>query len=322
MINKLTITNYLGQKIVLDVLNYERSYTIENDNKGTEIKKPFPGFIVAGIQGIEPVEADINFADITTNDGGIFNSARISTRDISLTLIYSNDLPIETIRHETYKYFPTKKEITLEIETDTRKAKITGYVKSNGVSIFTQMEGSSIVIQCPDPYFESTDSDDIIDIDFSGILPKFVFAFPDASPVAPNLIFGDIESIREKVVEYNGDAETGLVITIHALGDVGSITFYNRIDQREQITIDATKIEALTGSGIISGDTITISTLRGNKTVTLLRNGEKINILNCIGKNTNWMQIKKGDNVFAFSATSGQENAAVNVSASTIYEGM
>ena len=86
--------------------------------------------------------------------------------------------------------------------------------------------------------------------------------------------------------------------------------------------IDSAKMQSLTGYGIINGDVITISTFRGDKKISLLRNGVTINILNCLDKNSTWLQIRKGDNVFAFSAVSGAIDLQVEIKTRTIFEGL
>ena len=38
---------------------------------------------------------------------------------------------------------------------------------------------------------------------------------------------GEIKNETEQVVVYNGDAEIGVTITIHAIGEASNITIYN-----------------------------------------------------------------------------------------------
>lgn len=86
--------------------------------------------------------------------------------------------------------------------------------------------------------------------------------------------------------------------------------------------IDTDKLEKLTGSGIIAGDNIIICTVKRNKSIKLLRNGEYINILNCLDKDADWFQISKGDNLFAYSVGSGIENLQFRIENRTIFEGV
>ena len=82
------------------------------------------------------------------------------------------------------------------------------------------------------------------------------------------------------------------------------------------------KIAALTGSGIIAGDDIIISTVRGNKYISLLREGIYTNILNALDKESDWFQLTKGDNIFAYTADEGAENLQFKIENRIIYEGV
>lgn len=312
MIRAVKVTNYLGDELLIDPFDPESS-----------------GFLLTNLKGVTPEKADINFTDITTQDGGLYNSARISTRNITMALLYFPKPTIEATRLLSYKYFPVKKEVKLEFTTDTRKAEITGYVESNEVNIYTKSEYSAISIICPDPYFYSTSDDTEIDVTFSNVLPAFRFRIPKYSDTtlkpleipARKLIFSKMKNENNKLIEYTGDAEVGMEIILRASGEIGDFTIYN-IYTQESMTISSSKLADLTGSSLISGDIVTIYTYRGNKKIELLRTGVTINILNCLGKNANWLQLRKGDNVFSFSATSGADNIQLELKSKTLYEGL
>ena len=88
------------------------------------------------------------------------------------------------------------------------------------------------------------------------------------------------------------------------------------------MTIDTVKLEKLTGRGLIAGDDIIINTLKGEKSITLVRSGVSYNILNCLDKNTDWFTLVKGDNIFAFTADSGVTNLQFRIENKVIYEGV
>lgn len=305
MIKSVTITNYLGEsvKIVLSEAN------------------PSHGMIIKKIDGLGPAKANINVTDLATNDGSLFNSARLDKRNITMQLLLTPAPDIETSRQRTYKYFPIKREVEFLIELDNRIAKTTGYVESNEPDIFSKMEEMSISLICGDPYFYSAGENGINSTVFYGIEPMFEFIFENES-LSENLIeFGSIENETEKTVYYDGDAEVGVTITIHAIGDVHNIIIYNT-GTREHMEIDTDKIEQITGSGIIAGDTIIINTVRGNKSIYLLRDGYYTNILNSLSRNSDWFQITKGDNVFAYVCEDGSENLEFKIENQVIYEGV
>lgn len=303
MIQSVTVINYLGDVMELDLMNPEKS-----------------GFVVKSITGLGPSKGVINTTEVSTNDGSIYNSARKTQRNIVMQLGFLWSDTIEDARHRTYKYFPVKKLLTLIFKTDKRHCMITGYVESNEPDIFSKNSGCQISIICPDPSFYALDSESSNTTTFNGIEPLFEFEFENEG-VEGTIEFGEIRSKAENVVTYDGDEEVGIRISIFALGPATNITIYNSLT-RETMTIDTSKIEALTGQGIIDGDEITICTVKGSKGITLLRAGKTTNILNCLGKNIAWFQLTKGDNVFAYSAETGATNLQFRIENDVIYEGV
>lgn len=304
MIKSITITNYLGESITLEMGRPDKS--------GLYIKK---------IEGLGPPKADINAKELATSDGGVFNSARTTTRNIVLSLGFLANPSIEDMRQLTYKYFPIKQKLRFQIDTDNRIAEAYGYVESNEPNIFSQEEDTQISIICPDPYFYSAGKDGTNVTVFSGIEAAFEFPFSNESLTEDLLEIGTIQYATEKTIYYTGDAEVGVVITIHAIGDVGSITIHNT-GTRETMMIDADSIETLTGSGIVNGDDIYISTMKGDKYVMLLRDGVYTNILNALSKDSDWFQLAKGDNIFAYTAVSGATNLQFKIENKVVYEGV
>lgn len=304
MIKSITVTNYLGDSLVLNLARPEES-----------------GFVVKSVTGLGPGTANINTTEVSTNDGGLYNSSRLSTRNIVITLGFLWKDSIEDVRQKSYKYFPIKKKLTLLIETDNRHAEIEGYVETNDPNIFSKEEGADISIICPNPFFYSSGADGSNTTVFYGIDPMFEFPFGNESLYDALLEMGSIQNQHEKVITYNGDAEIGVTITIHAIGEASNITIYNT-GTREIMKIDTEKLSALTGSGIIAGDDIVICTVKGNKSIKLLRSGKTTNILNCLDKNADWFQLAKGDNIFAYTAQSGSSNLQFKIDNRVIYEGV
>ena len=88
------------------------------------------------------------------------------------------------------------------------------------------------------------------------------------------------------------------------------------------MSIDTEKLARITGSGIIAGDDIIISTVKRNKSIYLLRNGIRTNILNCLDRDADWFQLSKGDNLFAYTVEDGLENLQFRIENRTIFEGV
>lgn len=307
MIYSFTITNYLGDTIKLT------------------LREPaLSGFLIKSVTGLGPVKANINTTEVATNDGSKFNSARLTQRNIVFQMVFVDTLKgesIEDIRQKSYKYFPTKKNVDIIIETDNRYVKTTGYVESNEPNIFSSQEGAQISIICPDPYFYTAGDNGDIVTEFYSIAPMFEFPFSNESLTDQMIVFSEIQSRAAGVITYYGDTEIGMVIRIHALGEATNIAIYNT-DTREVMRIDTDKIKKITGKGLVVSDDIIINTAKGNKSITLLREGVSYNILNCLGKNPDWFTLTKGDNLFAFTAETGITNLQFRVENKIIYEGV
>lgn len=305
MIKSVTITNYLGESVKIELSDGD----------------PEHGLIIKNITGLGPPKANISMTDLATMDGALFNSARVEKRNIVIQMFFSFAPTVEDSRQRTYKYFPIKKPLKFLIETDNRIVETIGIVETNEPDIFSKDESNQISLVCDDPYFYSAGENGTNVTVFFGIEPLFEFVFSNESLTEPLLEFGSIENETEKTVYYDGDSEIGIVITIHALGAAGNITIYNT-GTREVMKIDVSKIEALTGSGIVAGDDIIISTIRGSKKIELLRNGFYTNILNALDKNSDWFQLAKGENIFAYAAEYGSENLQFRIENQIIYEGV
>ena len=305
MIKSITVTNYLGESLKMELTNPYDS-----------------GIAITDITGIGPGKADINVTELTSSDGSLHNSSRLGTRNIVMTLRFMFAPDIETVRQKTYRFFPIKKELTLTFETDNRSCYITGYVESNEPVIFEENEYTQISIVCPDPYFYSLRADSTV---FSGVVS--MFEFPFSNEVQNNeeterfLIMSDLQFETEQTVYYSGESEIGMTIRIRAIGTVENLTIFNT-RTREFIKLDTDKLQQITGSVIIAGDEITICTVKGKKSIRLLRDGVTTNILNCMTKDSSWIQLVKGDNILAYTADSGAEKLYFSVENNVIYEGV
>ena len=301
MIQELKVRNYRGEEIKM------------------ELTKPeVTGFAITDIDGIGPEKADILSSEIATTDGSLFNSSRIPKRTITINITFLPSPTIEDTRQRTYKYFPLKKPLTLFFKTDNRECYINGYVESNEPDIFSKAESTKISIVCPDPYFYSVREYQTI---FYGIQPLFEFIFSNESLTRPLLEMGQINRMTEQTVYYEGDAEVGVVIHLIAMGEATDITIYNT-ETREKMRIDTDKLKKISGAKFGAGDELIITTIKGKKSVRLLRAGIYSNVLNCLDRDSDWFQLAKGDNVFTYTAKTGDTNLQFRVENQLVYEGI
>lgn len=303
MIRTVTVTNERGESLLIDLFNPASS-----------------GFEVHDISGLGPPKGTINFAKISTMDGVIYNSATAAGKNILLTLGFLDIPSVEEIRHKSYQYFPIKKKVDLVFKSDKRTLGISGRVESNEPNIFSQEKNTVISIQCEDAYFIGLGEQDKISTDFYSTVGGFEFPFSNESLTEPLIEFAQVISILEKNIYYYGDAEVGITLKVSALGTVENPRIYNA-DTGESIFIDTNVLEQMTGSGLVSGDTMIIKTSKGEKSAYLTRNGATINVLNALGKNVRWLQLSKGNNKLAYTADAGVGNLQLVVESRVLYEG-
>lgn len=302
MIKSITVINPKGESLELDLFHPEKS-----------------GLIVKSITGLGPPKANINSTDLATADGALYSSARASTRNIVFNLQFMFAPTIEDVRQKTYKYFPLKKEVTIRVETDNRSLSTEGYVESNEPDIFSQEESTQISIVCVDPFFRDARPSLV---QFASVLPNFEFPFSNESLTDDLIEFGKIGLDTRSTLVYTGDVDTGILITIHAMGSVSGILNIYNIETYENIKIDLSKIKALTGSDYRSGDDIIISTVSGDKYVQVLHNGKYYNAIGIIDKLANWFQLTVGKNIFNFTVTNGVENLSITFEYRNAYGGI
>lgn len=298
MIRSFKTTNHLGETLEMPLASPGNS-----------------GLVIVSIDGLGPSKAEISLTDRAGIDGTVYNSGRATERNIIYQLKFLHD--VETNRQKTYKYFPLKRLIRIEVETDNRNVYAYGYVESNEPDIFSNDEGCIISMLCPDAYLYDVDQQITV---FSSVTGGFQFPFSNESLVNPLLKFGDISLETEKTIVYYGDVPIGMLIHIHANGAASGFTLTHSVTL-ETISIDSTKLTSYLGADISEGDDIYISTVVGNKYATLVRGGQEYNILNCL-PNPTWFQLEKGDNIFAYTATSGLSNLEFDVVNDVAYEGI
>lgn len=304
MVNALTVINSLGEQLRIELRNPRET-----------------GFAVKSITGLGPPKANINTTEVITNDGSLYNSSRVNQRNIVISFLYLPVPTIEEVRQSSYKYFPINKEVTLIVETDKRIAMTKGYVEANEPDIFSKQEGATISIICPDPYFYLYGTDGVKVSVFRGVVSMFEFPFSNES-LNENLIqLGAIQESTAQNIYYEGDSDVGMDIIMEAEGEVGDITIY-KLTTREQMRLSSEKLAALTGSGLVKGDKVIIKTSRGEKGVTLYRQGDEINILNALDKGANWIRLTKGDNLIAYTTSRGGEYLNFWIENKVIYEGV
>ena len=310
MIKSVTAVNFKGESIKMDLFHPESS-----------------GFIIIKIDGIGPGKATVTKNDSKVYDGGTITSARLPSRNIKMEIKFLWVNSIEDVRHKSYKYFPLKKPITLIFETDTRTVEIEGVVESNEPDIFSSEESTNISIICPDPYFYASGENARSKIEFSGI--DAMFEIPSDTGYSNESLTEALTEIStlyihsERGIMNYGEVDIGVVISIKPLAIVKGVLTISNITLGQNMSFDLNKIKNITENDFHLGDELVINTLRGKKSVTLVREGKNYNALSCIDTRTDWIYLTSGENTFTYYLDGdGIEDLQFSVTNSILYEGV
>ena len=278
--------------------------TVEN-TKGEQLQLTNnPAYTITDIDGFDPPQANINMTQNAGIDGSEYNSAYVQNRQLIITMVVNS--PAEVNRIALYKYFKTKYPIKVYYENNTRQVFISGYVQNMSVGYFDKIQTVQITILCPKPWFNG-----MMDTaqEMTGIRPLFEFPFSIAEAGIP---FSEIVFYVEKSIINYGDVKTGVTIAIQARGEVENPKIYNVITG-ESMVLDIT---------MQAGDTITVNTKTGEKSITLLREGVRTNIIGSLAQGSTWFQLDPGDNLFLIDADELLQNLFVVFYVTDQYEGV
>ena len=239
--------------------------------QGTMLSLPLEdisdGIILANVKGLDPVKATLVSSSFAQMDGTQHHSSRRESRNIILTLELEADYVEDTVadlRYRMYDFFMPKSKIKLRFYTsDELIVEIEGRVETCETDIFSREPALKISIVCNNPDFLVLDT---IEVE------------------------GDtVDDDTEFTIEYPGTVETGIVFVLDVDRDLTEFTIYHRAPDDSLRTLDfAANLEA--------GDTVTISTVVGSKSATLVRGGVQSSLAYSVAAQANWIQLEKGDN--------------------------
>lgn len=263
------------------------SLRIQNTKEETfELTNDTANYIVTDVSGLLRPAADIH-TSTGTGDCEIFSSARIQKRNIVITLRLMGD--IETNRQQLYRMFPAKTACTVYYKNRNRNVRIVGYVELLDGTVFTDKEEIQISIICPKPYFENLNT---LQAELSKVTK--LFEFPFSIEVTEPIPLSEIRTLSLCTLVNSGDIPCGCIITIEISGEVSNLNIYNSTTQ-QFFGLDYT---------FQANDIITINTKSGKeKSVSVFRNGEAINLLNHMKAGSSWIQLAAGANDLTFTAS-------------------
>lgn len=281
--------------------------TLKNEDDLTlDFNQVGGAFTITQIDGLSPAKATINTSPAALLDGEKFNSSKVNMRIINMA--FAIETEAEKNRLWIYQVVRVKRPITLYYKSDLLDVFIEGYVQSCDISHFSRKQVATVSIVCPAPYFKS--AQEVIN-ELTSLISTFHFPF--ASTEEPELVMGYIDALTDVVIENLGAVECGLTFELYARDAISNPKIYN-YDTNEFILLNF---------DMRAGDLITINTERGHKSVSLLRDGQNVNLFNCFDKDSTWLTLAPRGSVFVYEVGTGViSNLTVTIKHYNLFEGV
>lgn len=264
---------------MFELLLENKSGKIVNINDGVN-------YVVIEFEGFNPPPASLYISKSPNRKGSKKNGSTLNERNLIFQVKILGD--IEANRNAFYEWADTETELKIYYKNGVKSIYCEGTVTDCDVPVCTDNEVMTIAITCPDPYLKDLQE---IAIEITNLLKQFTFPFAINANGIP---FSTINEHNTTNI-FNAGAETGALIRIKALGEVSNISLYDGNDATKIFQINKT---------LQNGDIVEIDTERSPRTVKLLRgDGTVENILRYVGHNPTWFQIKKGANLFGYTAS-------------------
>ncbi len=277
---------------------------LENENANIVNINDNINYVVISAEGLNPPSASIFTAKSPNRKGVKYNGSTLNERIIVITIKLLGD--IEANRNALYAWVDTEQYCKVRYRNGTKNVYCEAHVQDCPIELFTDNEVVSLSVLCEDPYWKDLQE---IKTEISAMIKQFTFPFAIDEIGVPLSTIRDTNTTN---VYYTG-AETGVEITIKCIGDVENLTIYNARNVAE-------KFEILTT--LLAGWTVVIDTEHSPKTIKAFKeDGTVENLLKYV-KNPAWFTLKKGNNVFSYTTTNGNDNADISISFTSKYSGV
>lgn len=123
-------------------------------------------YFIKDIDGLHPVDAVLAMSNFADYDGSVYHGARLTQRNIVMTLgyspNYSNGMDIGALRKQAYQWFRPKGVARLYFnDSDRERVYTIGHVEKVTPTIFSKDPEIQISVICEDPYFASVSASTI-----------------------------------------------------------------------------------------------------------------------------------------------------------------
>jgi hypothetical protein len=225
------------------------------------------GFEVQEILGLAPVKATLSASNFALLDGGQFQSSRREARNIKLKIGLKPNYTFDSVRDlrsRLYGFFMPEVDVNLRFyDSDGQVVDIWGVVETCEAPLFVKEPQVDISIMCFKPDFVDQETVELSDT--------------------------TTNDETEFLIDYSGTSPTGINFTLYVDRSIGDFTIYHRPPDG---TIRSFQFEAL----LFDTDQVKISTLVGDKSAVLTRDGVDSYILRAVLPQSDWIQLKPGPN--------------------------
>lgn len=277
---------------------------LENDKGNVVNIDDDINYMVIDITGLNPPSASLFTSKSPNRKGVKYNGSSLDERNIIISIKLLGD--IEVNRNKLYEWVDTEQYMKIHYRNGIKNVYCEGHVYECDFNSFTDNEIIQLAITCEDPYWKDLIA---IAIDISNLIKQFTFPFSISEPI-PMSTYKQSNSTNI----FNYGAETGVRITINCLEDVTNLVIYDSNDATKQFKLNTT---------LLKGWKVEINTDISPKTVKAYKpDGTIENLLKYTDGNITWFTLKRGNNIFGFSADTDVTNIKMNISFTNKYLGV
>ena len=251
-----------------------------------------PYYGITNIDGFTVADVEVASSTTASIDGDVINNLRVTPRTVVLDLKVKNNVNVETAKRWLLQTVKPKLPGRIRMTQDGRETELSGIVENIEMPRFTNGVICQVSLHCSVPYWQDVN---YVLVEISRLIDLHYFPKDQGGLAFPSggIPLGSYNLNNTQTYYNDGDAETGMLITIIALGDVVNPIIY-----------DVTGAYIGVIDTMAEGDVIEINTNRGEKYVR--KNGE--NIFSKIKSGSSFLQLAIGDNQLTVNADSGMQN--------------
>lgn len=280
------------------------------DGMSCKFGSSFSPFLLTAVDGIYKVENNITISNSNLIDGGIFQGSNITSRNIVLTVRDKDNH--KDNREFLYRLFKPNSEGVLRYFENDDVKRINYYVESIDVTGVYSSRQATISLMCADPFFYDNEETVEYLAEWRG---GFEFEHQFTSSKEEIGYRSLVKSLNIQNLTPRDDV--GLNIEITSVGAAKNLKITN-VEQNKTISIGTDEKPF----NMVAGDIVNIVTEKGNKNVTLTREGVTIGINNYLSEDSEFIQLGVGNNHIGYDASEGVSNLSFKIAYTYKYNGV